>query len=299
MRRIPLLLFLTILHVSNAFFVTNTDHCTKETALHSVVDDIVDSSRNVLNDEEPGGQKSTITNRAPHLIFPGGGLFFYWQAGAVTYMREQGYDLSKVTASGASAGALTAALMATDVDFYKATDRALQLSERAGIWDRSGGLQGIWGDLIYEWLDDLLPENAVEMASDGKLSLLVTPIPSFGKTRVSSWKNRKELIKCCMTSVHLPWFLDGKLTANYCNQPHIDGSFLAKAPDYLPEHRRPSSILRLDWNRDPALAEGEFFDFVKVISPEGIWNILETGKVYAKLMDERGKFKRLPKIDGQ
>ena len=44
----------------------------------------------------------------PHLIFPGAGLFFYWQAGVVTYFRQAGYDLSKTTMSGASAVAIAA-----------------------------------------------------------------------------------------------------------------------------------------------------------------------------------------------
>jgi len=98
------------------------------------------------------------------LIFPGGGIFFYWQAGVVTYLRDHGYDLSAVTSTGASAGALTATLAATDVDYYKATDLALDMVKQAGVWDRTGGLQGIWGPMIYDWLDELLLENAVELS---------------------------------------------------------------------------------------------------------------------------------------
>ena len=75
---------------------------------------------------------------APHLVFPGGGLFFYWQAGAVTYLREAGYDLSGCTMSGASAGALTATLTTCGVDLVEATELALDLSDEAGVWDRGG-----------------------------------------------------------------------------------------------------------------------------------------------------------------
>lgn len=110
-----------------------------------------------------------------HLVFPGGGLFFYWQAGVVTYLRENGYDLSQVTLSGASAGALTATLAATNVDFYQATELALKLSQEAGVWDRKGGLQGIWGPMIESWLLTLLPENCTEMVND-RVSALDTAV---------------------------------------------------------------------------------------------------------------------------
>jgi hypothetical protein len=99
----------------------------------------------------------------PHIVFPGGGIFFYWQAGAVTYLRENCYDLSQVSMCGASAGALTATLAASEVDYYEATELALGLASKAGVWERKGGLQGIWGAMIERWLDDLLPANAVDM----------------------------------------------------------------------------------------------------------------------------------------
>lgn len=262
----------------------------QSTHLLSVVESTIRNPES-LNSEESTTPAKTAT---PHLIFPGGGLFFYWQAGTVTYLREQGYDMNRITASGASAGALTATLMATNVDFLKATELALQMAEDAGVWDRSGGLQGIWGPIIREWLEELLPENADEIAND-RLSLLVTTIPTFGKDKVSTFRDRQDLIDCNMASVHLPWFLDGKLTSSFRSKPHIDGSFLAKAPDYLPE-QQASSILRLDWSKDPAYKDGEYLDFIKVISKEGIWNILEQGKKHAQEMEERGRFKRLPKL---
>ena len=143
-----------------------------------------------------------VDNLQPHLVFPGGGIFFYWQAGVVSYLREQQYDLSCCTFAGASAGALTATLTSTGVDFYQATDRALELAAEAGVWDRKGGLQGIWGPIIEQWLDELLPPEA-ETIVQGKLSLLVTPIPSFGKTQVNDFQDRQDLIRCNMASVHL------------------------------------------------------------------------------------------------
>lgn len=191
------LLFLFLFLASGKAFL-NPHHIRERPCLYqSVVDDIIKSAAG--NDDD----SNSIQTRRPHLVFPGGGLFFYWQAGAISYLREQGYDLDEISASGASAGALTATLTATGVDFYKATELALQMSKEAGVWDRSSGLQGIWGPIIYDWLDELLPENAVDLVNDGKLFLLVTPVPQFGKDKVSEFQSRRDLIECNMASVHL------------------------------------------------------------------------------------------------
>ena len=154
-------------------------------------------------------------------------LFFYWQAGVVTYLREQSYNLDGVRVGGASAGALTATLTAANVDFYEATDLALRLATEAGVWDRSNGLQGIWGPLIETWLHTLLPDDVVETvngkvrlfhrcavrsdsllltphpASTVPLCLLLTEIPGFKKKRVDDFRSKHDLIDCNMASVHL------------------------------------------------------------------------------------------------
>lgn len=173
---------------------------------------------------------SLSSQSSPLIKFPGGGIYFYWEIGAASYLRDY-YDLnfsSKndnnrrfVQFSGASAGALAATLTATDVDFEKTIKLALDLADQANVWERPLGLQGVWGSIIYEWLDELIPKN--EDANDGlmkylqndRLTLLVTPVPAvpdlfstpapdlFSKTKVSSFQDRKELIDCNMASVHI------------------------------------------------------------------------------------------------
>ena len=203
-----------------------------------------DAPDNAIITPNSDGQE---TSSAAHLVFPGGGIFFYWQAGAVTYLREAGYDLNQCSMSGASAGALTATLTTNDVCFTDATNLALSLAEEAGVWDRSGGLQGVWGPMIEQWLDELLPDDA-HITSSERLALLVTPVPSFGKTRVTQFQDKRDLIRANMASVHLPWFLDGNLTTEFRNKAHIDGSFLSKDYHYVPEESRASqrAIVTLD-----------------------------------------------------
>ena len=99
------------------------------------------------------------------LILPGGGIYFYWQAGAITYIRDK-YDLSHSKMTGASAGALAATLGVSNVDFEEATKVALQLCDDYGVWNRRGGLRGIWGPIIQEWLQILLPDDVADVAKD-------------------------------------------------------------------------------------------------------------------------------------
>ena len=241
-------------------------------------------------------KETSTNNNKPHIIFPGGGIFFYWQAGVVTYLRDQGYDLSATTSTGASAGALTATLAAADVDYYKATELALDMAKKGGVYDRLGGLQGVWGEMIYNWLDELLPENAVELSQERGLSLLVTPVPTFGKEKIDSFRDRKDLIQCNMASIHLPWFLDGKITSNFRDRPYIDGSFLASARDYHPLSL-PSKTFVVDFKRDPAYKAKNYLQAVEALSPDGIYQMIEDGKRYAAQLEEQGGLERFPKLE--
>jgi hypothetical protein len=109
--------------------------------------------------------------RVPLLVFGGGGIYFYWQIGITSYLRQQKYDLSPSSFAGASSGALAATLSATNVDAAEATALALDMAEAAGVWKR-GSLQGVWGDLIYEWLDCLIPPDALEYVSNDRVRAL-------------------------------------------------------------------------------------------------------------------------------
>jgi hypothetical protein len=154
---------------------------------------------------------SSSSKQNAYIAFPGGGLFFYWQAGVLVsafcfiqyenpesdisptptylpsfcctililcsqcviklyvkaYLQEEGYNLSEANLSGASAGALSATLAKMNVCPLRATELALSLSEDANVWERPLGLQGVWGKLIYEWLDQLVPEDAEERVAQG------------------------------------------------------------------------------------------------------------------------------------
>ena len=106
-----------------------------------------------------------------------------------------------------------------------------------------------------------------------------------------------------MASVHIPLFLDGKLTANFRSKPVIDGSFRAEPKHYnqmmttyesgLGSNGSSNKIILLNWQEDPILSDRTLRDAVSVISKEGIWDLLERGRSHAILMEKRGDFDTL------
>lgn len=246
---------------------------------------------------------TTTTNKQTRLVFPGGGVFFNWQGGIITYLRENNYDLSNASFLGSSAGSLTAALAATGVDFHEATSLALEMAQKYDVWDRPDGLKGVIGPLVEEWLDELIPE-ALDVPED-KLSILVTPVPLlWEKETITTFNNRQELMDCCLASIHLPWFSDGGLWKTYRGKPYIDGNFLSTGKHYL---RRPTRSGRakgaktktivLNWQKDPSLKDKSEDDLVATLTPEAVWDLVELGKQYAETMEARGRFKHMSKID--
>lgn len=96
-----------------------------------------------------------------------------------------------------------------------------------------------------------------------------------------------------------PWFLDGKLTATFRDQPHIDGSFLSKLTDYEPHNIEGNRILRvvvMDWHKDPYMQGKGGLEIVGALSYDGIWGLLEQGKAYGRVMEEQGVFDKLKKM---
>ena len=75
--------------------------------------------------------------------------------------------------SGASAGALAAVLAQCDVDTDAAYNCANRLAEEAGCFSNPLGLCGVWGRMVYAWLDALLPEDAAEHCT-GRCRVVVT-----------------------------------------------------------------------------------------------------------------------------
>ena len=158
---------------------------------------------------------------------PGGGVFFWWQIGAMRELLTL-YDLppERVVLSGASAGALAVVLAQCDVDTDAAHKSAIRLAEEAGCFSNPLGLCGVWGRLVYAWLDALLPEDAAAHCSD-RCRVVVTrctPLPQA--VGITGFGRRAELIEALMASTHIPFFMDGHPLSRHVPRA-TDGGLLA------------------------------------------------------------------------
>ena len=158
----------------------------------------------------------------PILGVAGGGVFFFWEVGVLKYLSEK-YRLQDMNLIGVSAGALASVLVACQVDFDRSVRRAYDICLERDIFNRPGGLQGVWGDILRQWLDDLLPEDAHERCQ-GRVKIIATRMPRLKLCYLEDFQTRDDLIDSLMASVHIPFFLDGNGSFTYKGEAYIDGS---------------------------------------------------------------------------
>ena len=124
----------------------------------------------------------------------------------------------------------------------------------------------------------------------------MTRIPSFQKERVHEFVDRDDLIRCNRASVHIPWFLDGKLTIDYRGKTCIDGSFMVDKRLFLPRQQSSITTIWLDHKMDPAFQKTTLLDAVNLVEPTAIWSLLEQGKAFGRSMSEDSEmFDALPR----
>jgi hypothetical protein len=49
-------------------------------------------------------------------------------------------------------------------------------------------LQGVWGDIVRQWLQELLPPDAVQRCSSGRVHVVLTTLPFMQRQVVSEFK---------------------------------------------------------------------------------------------------------------
>ena len=159
---------------------------------------------------------------------PGGGVFFWWQLGAVRQLLDL-YELppEHVVLSGASAGALAVVFAQANIDPAVAYTEAFRLADEAGCLTNPLGLCGKWGRLVYAWLEALLPEDAAARCS-GRCRVAVTrlrlPLPQADG--IGTFAARSDLVSALMASTHIPFFMDGRLTSRFVRGA-ADGELLS------------------------------------------------------------------------
>ncbi|KAJ1445640.1 hypothetical protein M885DRAFT_414770, partial [Pelagophyceae sp. CCMP2097] len=158
------------------------------------------------------------------VLFTGGGIFFWWQAGWVS--ARPGVEQARMV--GMSAGALTAVLAKCGVGVEESLRVALEICDRYGVFRRPLGLLGCWGAIIRDWLDAVLPADA-HVRCAGEVTIVVTawePFrwPPLRRLCVADFGDRAELIDACMASAHIPWFINGRFFATFRGRRCLDGS---------------------------------------------------------------------------
>lgn len=139
------------------------------------------------------------------VVFKGGGQYFFWQMGVGEYLLEN-FEMKETMIVGASAGALAAVFLVCGINANTALECALCLCDEVNVWDRWLKFMGIWGDMVAQWLDQLLPDNAAELCSH-KVHILISQILKPKKV-VSTFATKQELIECLLASTHIPFFMD-------------------------------------------------------------------------------------------
>lgn len=203
----------------------------------------------------------------------------------------QRYNLNRVHLRGASAGGLAVTLAACGVSALDAAEAAHALSEKRGIFDRPTGLAGVWGVVVRDWLDDLLPQDAAARCA-GRLKLVVTSVPSLQLRALDCFQTRGELIDACLASAHVPFFLDGRGAARFRGKAYVDGSLY----DFI--WRNNSDLLEaggdafvLDYCHDDQLEFGRL-DFLKRLDLDGAKALMAAGAFYARRQEEAGVLER-------
>jgi len=63
------------------------------------------------------------------------------------------------------------------VDPSAAVRHAAHLCEAHGVLARPWGLAGVWGRIVRQWLDELLPADAAERCNAARVGVTVTKLP--------------------------------------------------------------------------------------------------------------------------
>lgn len=142
--------------------------------------------------------------------------------------------------------------------------------------------------LIPKDSDYVNPENLCLLLSPTSIDSLTGSSP---RKKIKHFKNRDDLINVNMCSVHIPLFLDKKLTREYLNERFIDGSFQSKPSDYRFKSQH-EKVVMLDYVDDERL-KVRTGGFVELISKEYVWDMIEYGYTWARKRDGEGKFNSL------
>lgn len=221
------------------------------------------------------------------LYFSGAGIYFWWQAGCAVYLREH-CDISQFPIIGASAGSISAALLLSNTDFNEAANVAIRIGQDAGVYERKAGLAGIWGALVKQWLEEMIPDT-VTAKNFEKLQVAVTTLKTSKPKLISDFPQGKaDVIEALLASCHVPLFLDGRPSTMFRGEQTLDGSFwyfvlkdrVSGLP--MPDEIAPDEIFWIDYCDDEEFMERISGNILELITPQRLLEMVDEGYNYMK-----------------
>ena len=167
--------------------------------------------------------------------FSAGGLLFPFYIGVCNGLMKAGYMSERTRLAGASAGSLIAACVNSGLSMDVVLSKCQALMEDC----RVHGTRGRLGIVLEKFLQETLPEDA-HLRCNGKTHVAVTQTIRFNSVQpvlVSQFEDKNDLIQALMTSCHIPFWLDGRLTNDFRGYPHVDGGLTNFIP--LPPKMHP------------------------------------------------------------
>ena len=260
------------------------------------------------------------------LKFDGGGIFYWYQAGACKYLQEAGFSSSssELSIMGTSAGSLSATMLLVNSNFDDAAEFAISQCVREKLFEKPTGLAFRWGTIIEEWLQAMIDEKYCDPATLSRLIITATSMKTLRpwvekkQTFLSGFKDKNELINANMCSVHIPFFLDRKLYTKYYHEREenqvkgrdysrfIDGSFwpfMGRSATDVPRSLvrgceeedgvlLPHEIYTCgDWKADQTFSariEGDT-SFLSLVTPEGLYDMMKSGYEHQRGEHEAGR----------
>ena len=177
----------------------------------------------------------------------------------------------------------------------------MDIAEKSNIFERKAELALIWGPLIRQWLNDVIPDT-IEQNSCSGLHVTVTPaFPIKHPKLVSGFKSKDDIVEAVMASIHIPIFLDGKPWTKCRGEVVVDGSFwwfitrdFNQKTCPLPNHVKRDDLYIVDWREDVPHREKLKKEIVgsaafRALKPFFVYEMVEAGYLYMKGLHNQGK----------
>jgi len=198
--------------------------------------------------------------------------------------------MSRVVLTGASAGAVAGACLATEVDMHDFIRKTIAKCEDIHLWERRLGLFGVLGEITEDVLKEMLPEDAATKMEERQVSVLIQPMRLASRVeRVSSFGSRGSLINVLSATSHIPWVANGRALTRYHGKAYVDGALFSSERDFT-EGVDASATIQLDFTKDPAMRRKTLLDCVKTPPKNEIWELFDLGRAFGKHLDEQGTF---------